>query len=612
MMHFFAPVITGVFSIKEDIILGFIAAMLLAAAVQLLDRCFSLRSAFGWIIRHFTLYLLTVFVIVVWLSFWSSVIGSVAPAVCIASTIILIFGFANCLIRVYRNKPFMPRDIAMSLNLGQIASMISPLMVAAVVGSFAVTVTSCVLLYSLAPVSGWPISLRIIAGAFSAVIFAGFLLLNLRNNPLRRIFCLLGADFDNYRINVFGSYSYNGFLIAFLEQIAAPLMPMPDGYSKQEVERIAAKYNNIAQSRTGVVIPPEKLPHIVFVMSESFSDPLSFGMEWSEDPIPFIRSLMNGRAAWRTLCPGYGGGTAHCECEALTGISTALCGDSSPYENRIARRESFPSYVQHFKSAGYRALALHPYNNTMYARPKAYKAIGFDNFITNDKMAHTLKLDHNPYISDGEAYGEVVDMLRGTSKPAFIHLVTMQNHGNYKAGRFSTRIEAKGVSGRTAAALETYAQGLRHTDEATKAFLNDLKSLDRDTVVLFWGDHLPFAYPKALVAPYRLEQYLTPAFCYFTGKTPRINNAVRSPVFFARFLAKAIGLPPRGFDVLLDKLGSRIYGFHMDFTVDRRGILHDGMPDGLSGELLREYLIIQYDLLEGGGWAEKSGFFDIK
>lgn len=611
MIRFFAPVFTDSLSFGQDIVFLFAVSLLLVAAVQIFDRCFDARAAVGWITKHMPLYLLTAFAVALWLWLWAALTGGVAAAVCIGGIIVLILGFVNYLVRVYRHKPFVPRDFAMAMNMGQLAAMISPLMVAAIVGALTLTATRCVFLFRLAPDSGWPVFLRLTTGFASLAILAGLILLNREKNPLRRLFCLFGADFNSYRVNVFGSYDRNGFLTAFLERIAAPLMPMPGGYSRHEVERIASKYNDMARSRGRRTARAEKLPHIVFVMSEAFSDPLAFGMSWSEDPIPFIRSIMNGRAAWRSLCPGYGGGTAHCECEALTGISTALCGDASPYENRIAKRKSFPSYVRLFKDAGYRTVALHPYNDTMYARPKAYAAIGFEDFITQTGMRHTAKPDNSPYISDSEAYGEVVDMLREAGGHTFIHLVTMQNHGDYKPGRFNNKIRVNGVSGKAAASLETYAQGLRHTDEATKAFLEDLKSLDRDTVVLFWGDHLPCVYPEAAIAPYRMERYLTPAFCHFTGYTPRINNAVRSPVFFARLLAKAAGLPPRGFDMLLDNLGKRVYGIHMDFTLDRRGNLRDGEPDGKSGELLREYEIILYDLLEGEGWAEKAGFFDI-
>lgn len=608
LLHFF---------IYEDI--GFIwvllSAVLFALALAFLCEWLHFRLSIAhvlvWIRRKPQMFWCTTVSITSCIMFLAALTASLALAFVLSAALVILLAYVDYLLQIYRNKPFVPRDIAMAVNLSQLAHMLSPGTVVLALLVLAVVLMCGVWLFFLSPGACWPITTRIISGILFGIILFGFILLGKNRNPLRKLLKLRHADFSAYVPNQFASYDEIGFLLAFFERIFAPVIPIPKDYSKEKIIKIVEKYtpepahNEYKSYNT-------KRPNIIFVMSEAFSDPCMFPqLKWSEDPIPFIRKLMTETYSGSVLCPGYGGGTAHCECEVLTGLSTALCGDLSLYENRIAKRNNFPSFAEKLKKEGYRTIALHPYNDTMYARPKAYKALGFEQFITQSKMNNRKKLDNCPYISDAAAYDEAMELLCKNNEPAFIHLVTMQNHGGYPDKRFINTLKVKGIGKRKSAGLETYAQGLRYTDEATQAFLKNLKALDRETVVFFWGDHLPFIYPHDIVARQHLKKYTTPAFCWKSSGNSYKDCGINSPMFFSQILSDYLGLSYSAFDYLLDALNKKLKGIHMDFLLNGDNRLCDAATDAEAIGLLDEFKLIQYDLLAGEGYAQQSGFFDV-
>ena len=48
-------------------------------------------------------------------------------------------------------------------------------------------------------------------------------------------------------------------------------------------------------------------------------------------------------------------------------------------------------------------------------------------------MQERERIEDNPFISDRSAYDEVLHQIVGSEQPLFVHLVTMQNHGQLVA-----------------------------------------------------------------------------------------------------------------------------------------------------------------------------------
>jgi len=586
---------------------GALLSLSLVLVTQLLHFQFSFPTTLRWVLEKPGMLLAGMLMVYgVWLLLFFGV-GRFLPACFLTSALALLMAVINWLKYLYRGEPFVPRDFAMALNLGQLAQMVSPVigffMLVAVLAAAGICILVC---------RFWPrrrfspvqqIGGLVLAAALAVSTLTG----GFTHNPVRGVYRLLGADLASYALNVYGSYDENGFFTAFSSQIGQPLMVRPQGYGREAVEAIVEEYaakSSAANAQAGAAACS---PNIVYVMSEAFSDPTLFpAYTFSRDPLPAIRQRMAELPSGRALVPGRGGATAHCEFEALTGFSIAYCGGISAYENNLNRQKVFPALPRTLAERGYRTVALHPYNSSMYARPKAYAAMGFDEFLDQTAMRHTEKTADNPYISDESAYNEVLELLGETQEPAFVHLVTMQNHGGYKAGRFGNGLTVTGEDAKSAAKVETYSRGLALTDSATDAFLEELAGLAEDTVVVFWGDHLPMTgYPEEYLERQGLGQYETPLFFWTSYPVENRDLGALSPIFFPYLVNELAGGEQTPYLALLEELSGELRGVRTTGVVTAQG----DFTEEYDLPVLEKYRIIQYDSLLGGQYAQEAGFF---
>lgn len=85
------------------------------------------------------------------------------------------------------------------------------------------------------------------------------------------------------------------------------------------------------------------------ILSETFSDPTRVpGVSFTLDPIPNIRNVKNTTTSGLMLSPGYGGGTANIEYQALTGLNLANFNDSLivPYQQLVPNQNNPYSFNQ--------------------------------------------------------------------------------------------------------------------------------------------------------------------------------------------------------------------------------------------------------------------------
>ena len=116
------------------------------------------------------------------------------------------------------------------------------------------------------------------------------------------------------------NYYNTGFMGGFLYNLPVEAMEKPADYSQVNVERITKKYQKKAKTTS------EEKPNIIYVMSESFSDPSRLnGLEiLGGDPLQDYRTIADQTYSGQMLSQNYGGGTANIEFEALTGFSMEL------------------------------------------------------------------------------------------------------------------------------------------------------------------------------------------------------------------------------------------------------------------------------------------------
>lgn len=103
------------------------------------------------------------------------------------------------------------------------------------------------------------------------------------------------------------NYDANGFLAGFLYNLDALPMEKPENYSKAKIEEISNKYIDISKKineNKGM----NTETNIIFVMNESFSDPLALnGINSNEDPLMLFRENLDNTLHGSVIVPGYGG-----------------------------------------------------------------------------------------------------------------------------------------------------------------------------------------------------------------------------------------------------------------------------------------------------------------
>ena len=434
-----------------------------------------------------------------------------------------------------RSEPVLPTDLQVAAGVaGQVGTFVSSEQVGLIVRAVLLVIVVwglCVLLRALTGPGRivWfrniaaRIGLRLVVLALPVSLLLGFVLTV--GTYQSRAFRFARAHGDTPEMwSTLLDAQDNGALVSYLRLTHPRVMKRPEGYGQEEMRAISEKYvrqaAQINRSRT------TKLTNttVIGVLSESFSDPTRVpGIALNKDPMPYIRSLEKKTTSGIMLSSGYGGGTANLEFQELTGLSTALLDPTtnSPYLQLVPRWKEGFSFNQLWNEADSAkpasakdpgSFAVHPYTGHTYRRATNFiQKFLFRYFYTQDgpqRIRHSERIDRSPRIADSEAYQEVLDRIDETAPGAtmFVQLSTMQNHSRYENWYDDNEFQARSTTSQPMSASEkiavqTYAKGVEHTDEATKAWLEQLDKLDRPIIVVWYGDHLPGAYSAEVARP---------------------------------------------------------------------------------------------------------------
>ena len=572
------------------------------------------KFIFEW---HTILFLLgssVIFIFTLWLY---AILGNRYLTVGLTFLISLGLGVATWQKMINRSEPLYPSELSMIKELSFMVSMIESkvvlgfllivLVVMALSYVFTCLQTRFIIKYNRHK-SYLIRFILFITTSFLLVYIANF---NQPGNLLKKAY-----DPNAYWIPYSQQMNYynNGFIGGFLFNLKVDAMAEPKGYSKAKIAELTQKYQEIAeeinQNRSG----PIKNTNIIYIMNESFSDPLALnGMEIAKDPIPLTRHLMENNRSGSILSQGYGGGTANIEFEALTGFSMEPMNPqlTTPYTQLLAKVTNFPSIVSYLNEQNYQTTAIHPYNTSMYKRQNVYQSLGFQNFINEDTMKNTEKMESNPYISDKAAYQEVLDTLEASKGSNFIHLVTMQNHMPYGSKYVSSEYEVSGTENDQI--TSNYLKDLSYSDQALDNFIKQIDQLAEPTIVIFWGDHLPSVYGDVIFNQNSLDKmHETPLLIYSNVNKKDKELGMISPIYFAPELLEVANADITGFYALLNQLQSNLPAFEKEMYLEKNAEKMKKSANELSQEtqaLLADYYMIQYDITTGKKYSLQTNLF---
>ena len=570
----------------------------------------ALKFAFSW---HTEKFFLACLVLLIILIFLIALAGSVPLGSLTYVVTIGVLGFANYMKMSYRQEPIYPDDLKMITEIGLLKDMTGTMLFTVILAA-AGTVLGLFCWYMFRSLKkGRRFQLIRLTTLLVAIGLLGYISnFNNPDNLLRKAYnkTALWIPYSQ-KMN----YYNTGFIGGFLYNLKVEPMDEPEGYSKAKIKEITEKYQKLADEKNKAV--EEESPNIVFVMSESFSDPSRLnGVEVSGEPLADYYEVADQTYSGNMLSQNYGGGTANIEFEALTGFSMALFNAqlTTPYTMLVPKMDQLPSIVSALNAQSYQTTAIHPYNTSMYKREDVYQTLGFDQFISERTMTYTDTIENNPYISDESAYKEVMTLLKEEKAPQFIHLVTMQTHMPYNGKYDRLGYSAEISDGSGTLDLENYLQDISYSSAALKQFTEELKNLSRRTLVVFWGDHLPGIYSDTIQAKNDKQTLHETQFLMFDSKgkleKKTTQDAITSPFYFAANLMEQTNQTTNGFYQLLLSLEQELPAFERELYYQNGQWYKEAQFNRSQQEIYDEYQLIQYDIVAGKQYSLADGFFE--
>lgn len=399
-------------------------------------------------------------------------------------------GIVNGIILANRMTPFTVKDFSnLEDGLGIITNYFSTVTLILAIAGIAALVLGAVILFRKAPKLSRKINYKKAAVTIALIIAMTFGAVQLS---------IKAGILDTFFANLAYAYRDNGVPYCFLVTWVDTGVDRPDDYSKEKVESI---FSGGELGDDGIYTPGkdddtdvESKPNVIFLQLESFIDPTRVeGIEYSRDPMPYFRELMEEYSSGYLTVPAVGAGTANVEFETMTGLSVKFFGPGEyPYKS-ILKETTVETAPYDFKTLGYGTHAIHNHRGAFYGRNDVFPNMGFDTFTSLEYMNNVMKTPKN-WAKDNILTEQILDALNSTDTPDYIYTISVQGHGKYPTEQV---IEEPAVSVTKADseeerwAYEYYANQVYEMDLFIKQLTDTLEDYDEDVVLVMYGDHLP-------------------------------------------------------------------------------------------------------------------------
>lgn len=415
----------------------------------------------------------------------------------------------------------------------------------------------------------------------------------------------------------------NGIYLNFYISARQGVAEKPNGYSEDAISSLESRY---AEETDGDI--PEKLPNIIVIMNESYADLSVIGgeLKTSQPVTPVWDSLKENTIKGYTLTSVFGGTTPNSEFEFLTSHSMGnLPKGSVPYQQYM--NEEAYSLAWLLQSYGYECLGTHPFLENSWSRKSVYPKLGFT--ATSFQESYPMEDILRTYVTDREMYNYAFQKMQETDSdtPFFFFGVTMQNHGGYKyqGDDYTQTIWLEGYENEYPQA-EQYLSLIHESDDAMGELLTNLEEYPEDTVVLFFGDHLPQLdtgfYEELHGGTFETLdeqslQYTVPFFIWANYDISEYHMERTSLNYLAVHLLKAANLPLTPYYQFLEEMEEVIPAMNLFGYYGAEATTMAGYDEAMGEESvwLKDYAMLQYNNLldtENRSRIFYKGYFDCK
>ncbi|MBR4027951.1 MAG: sulfatase-like hydrolase/transferase, partial [Lachnospiraceae bacterium] len=398
-----------------------------------------------------------------------------------------ILGIINGIVLSNRVTPFGFADLKCIPDLLTMTntSYFTAEQAAMVVAGLSVFILFCVVLYIKGPVFRGKSHKTVATFCILALVFIAIPITTRaaqKNNIVASYFTNIAQGYENY-----------GFVYSFSSGVIDRGMDKPENYTEEVVDEIMA---TVEREKETTTVTAENAPNIICVLLESFVDPNEFNfMTYSNDPTPTFHYLEENFTSGYLNVPVIGAGTANSEFEILTGMRLHYFGTGEyPYKT-ILKKTDCEGIAADLKSIGYGTHAVHNNGGNFYSRVNAFSMMGFDSFTSKELMNITEFTPNGGWAEDSILVEETIKTLTSTpNQPDFTYTITVGAHGEYPTEQVieTPYCEVYGLEEEAVKNQWTYyMHQLNKTDQFISGLISELEKLEEDTIVVFWGDHLP-------------------------------------------------------------------------------------------------------------------------
>lgn len=406
------------------------------------------------------------------------------------SIVWLSLGIVNGVILSNRMTPFTVKDLS-NLNeaIAIVENYFSVGTVIAFIAAVALLVLGIVVLYRKAPKKPTDLNFKKDLAAVLIVLVGTFGIIQVGQKA---------GVLDTFFGNLAYGYRDNGVCYSFIITWMDTGIDKPEGYSAESMKDI---FDKGELGKDGIYTPgkdddlnADKTPNILYLQLESFFDPYMVkGVEFSQDPIPYFRSLMDEYSSGYLKVPSVGAGTANVEFEVMTGISAKFFGPGEyPYKSAL-KKETCETAPYDLKQLGYSTHAIHNHRGAFYYRNTVFANMGFDTFTCLEYMNNVMKTPKN-WAKDGILTEQIISAMESTENKDYIYTISVQGHGKYPDEQV---LENPVITCDKAAteeqkwSYEYYVNQIYEMDLFIKELTEVLENYDEDVILVMYGDHLP-------------------------------------------------------------------------------------------------------------------------
>lgn len=549
-------------------------------------------SFFGYLLKKLIQYPIVGYIIIVNIFI---IIKSLVKDNFKTNVILTIIVLITTFISYYKFKalelPFMPTDILLIGNAGEIASFGLTFPSLPIIGIFILIITILVLQNIIRKKYYKKQKVTLKTDWYRIPLFlVGIIVLY--------YICIAPNRFEKLDLenNLGNNYNWMGGNAVFFMHLGDFYYPVPDNYSEEYINKIKEEIQ--AQD-----IKDKENPNVIYIMNESFSDPNKIkNVNYSVNPLQNINSLKQEKNCFygRTITPVLGGGTSLPEFEALTGLTSYYLEEQIfPYTSYIT--SDINSIVRVYNNNQYTTIGMHPNTETFYNRKNVYKYLGFNKTIFLEDM-------ENPEIkagkvSDNGFVDQIIETYEETEGKKFIFGVTMQNHMPYKGNLYDSydiEVESNQLDENTKQELRNYVQGIYDSDQMYMKLVDYLKNINEPTILVMFGDHLPSISGFDLYKNSDfniLDYYTTPYIIWANYDMDETElSSYMSPSYLSINILKMCNIQLPWYLTKIEQLYTNYPAINNNFVIksDKMVLKKDEIK---NNDLVNDCRILQYDLL---------------